>query len=211
MDEGACICRVRHSFRAVNREIASSDLGPNPVETLQHTTGDWTLNFLVFTLAITPLRKIFKLPELIRFRRMLGLFAFFYVCIAFSDLPRARPGLQRFGNVGRHREEKIHYGRVPCPGAADSAGGDFDGGDDPAIGREALAGAPSYDLYMRDSGSDSLLLAGEVRRAQAALLCVLGRDSSVVALVGCVFSRKRKCPSDGAAGSFRGGLKSTPN
>ena len=59
------------------------DLGINPVETLQHTTGDWTLRFLIFTLAITPLRKTFKLPELIRYRRMLGLFAFFYVVLHF--------------------------------------------------------------------------------------------------------------------------------
>jgi len=60
-----------------------NDLGINPVETLQHTTGDWTLRFLIFTLAITPLRKTLKLPELIRFRRMLGLFAFFYVLLHF--------------------------------------------------------------------------------------------------------------------------------
>jgi methionine sulfoxide reductase heme-binding subunit len=58
-------------------------LGANPVEFIQHDTGDWVLNFLVFTLAITPLRKLLNLPELIRFRRMLGLFAFFYVCLHF--------------------------------------------------------------------------------------------------------------------------------
>ena len=58
-------------------------LGANPVEFVQHATGLWTLRFLIFTLAITPLRKLLKLPELIRFRRMLGLFAFFYVCLHF--------------------------------------------------------------------------------------------------------------------------------
>ena len=58
-------------------------LGSNPVEFIQHATGLWTLRFLIFTLTITPLRKILKLPELIRFRRMLGLFAFFYVCLHF--------------------------------------------------------------------------------------------------------------------------------
>jgi len=63
--------------------LLRGDLGINPVETLQHTTGDWTLRFLIFTLAITPLRKTFKLPELIRYRRMLGLFAFFYVVLHF--------------------------------------------------------------------------------------------------------------------------------
>jgi methionine sulfoxide reductase heme-binding subunit len=59
------------------------ELTANPVEFYQHQTGDWTLRFLVFTLCITPFRKIFNLPELIRFRRMLGLFAFFYVCLHF--------------------------------------------------------------------------------------------------------------------------------
>jgi len=58
-------------------------LGANPVEFVQHATGDWTLRFLIFTLAISPLRKLLNLPELIRFRRMLGLFAFFYVCLHF--------------------------------------------------------------------------------------------------------------------------------
>src|SRR5215510_2457442 len=59
------------------------DLTANPVEFYQHQTGDWTLRFLVFTLCITPVRKLFNLSELIRFRRMLGLFGFFYVCLHF--------------------------------------------------------------------------------------------------------------------------------
>lgn len=54
------------------------ELTPNPVEFLQHQTGDWTLRFLVFTLCVTPFRKLLHVPELIRFRRMLGLFAFLY-------------------------------------------------------------------------------------------------------------------------------------
>lgn len=58
-------------------------LGANPVEKIQLTTGDWTLRFLVFTLCITPFRKLLNLPDLIRFRRMLGLFAFSYLCIHF--------------------------------------------------------------------------------------------------------------------------------
>lgn len=61
----------------------TGNLTANPVEYFQHTTGDWTLRFLVFTLCITPLRKLLKLPELIRFRRMLGLFAFTYGCLHF--------------------------------------------------------------------------------------------------------------------------------
>jgi sulfoxide reductase heme-binding subunit YedZ len=57
---------------------------PNPLEFIQHTTGDWTLRFLLITLTISPLRKLVRLPELIRFRRMLGLFAFFYACLHFT-------------------------------------------------------------------------------------------------------------------------------
>jgi len=57
---------------------------PDPLQFIQHGTGDWTLRFLVFTLAVTPLRQLLRLPELIRFRRMLGLFAFFYACLHFT-------------------------------------------------------------------------------------------------------------------------------
>ena len=59
-------------------------LTANPIEFITHATGDWTLRFLVITLCVTPLRKILGLPELIRFRRMLGLFAIFYACLHFT-------------------------------------------------------------------------------------------------------------------------------
>ena len=59
------------------------ELTANPVEFIQHFTGDWTLRFLLITLGITPLRRLLNIPDLIRFRRMLGLFAFFYVCLHF--------------------------------------------------------------------------------------------------------------------------------
>ena len=57
------------------------ELGANPIESITHRTGEWTIRFLMFTLAITPLRKLLGMPDLIRFRRMLGLFAFFYGCL----------------------------------------------------------------------------------------------------------------------------------
>ncbi|MFN7994544.1 MAG: protein-methionine-sulfoxide reductase heme-binding subunit MsrQ [Bryobacteraceae bacterium] len=60
------------------------DLGANPIEFITHATGDWTLRFLVITLAVTPLRKLLGLPELVRFRRMFGLFAFFCGCLHFT-------------------------------------------------------------------------------------------------------------------------------
>jgi methionine sulfoxide reductase heme-binding subunit len=57
------------------------DLGPNPLETITHFTGDWAIRLIVATLAITPLRKLLNVPDLVRFRRMIGLFAFFYGCL----------------------------------------------------------------------------------------------------------------------------------
>ncbi|MGC2446477.1 MAG: protein-methionine-sulfoxide reductase heme-binding subunit MsrQ [Candidatus Sulfotelmatobacter sp.] len=56
-------------------------LGANPIEFITHSTGDWTLIFLLITLAVTPLRKITRQYWLISYRRMLGLFAFFYGCL----------------------------------------------------------------------------------------------------------------------------------
>jgi sulfoxide reductase heme-binding subunit YedZ len=60
-----------------------SGLTANPIEFITRFTGDWSIRFLIFTLCITPFRKLLRLPELIRFRRMLGLFAFFYICLHF--------------------------------------------------------------------------------------------------------------------------------
>lgn len=53
-------------------------LGANPVDVITRTTGRWTLTFLLITLSVTPARKLLNAPWLVRFRRMLGLFAFFY-------------------------------------------------------------------------------------------------------------------------------------
>ena len=66
-------------WRALHGELTA-----NPIEFITHATGDWTLRFLVITLCVTPFRKILHLPELIRFRRMLGLFTFFYACLHFT-------------------------------------------------------------------------------------------------------------------------------
>jgi len=59
------------------------NLGANPLEVITHTTGDWTIRFLLITLGITPLRQLAKQYWLIQFRRMFGLFAFFYGTLHF--------------------------------------------------------------------------------------------------------------------------------
>ncbi len=59
----------------------NNELGINRIETVARYTGDWTLRFLVGVLCITPLRRLPGQSSLIRFRRMLGLFTFFYGCL----------------------------------------------------------------------------------------------------------------------------------
>jgi len=70
---------------------ATNHLGANPAEHLERATGDWTLRFLCITLAITPIRVVAGIPPLARFRRMLGLFTYFYVvlhllCYSWFDM-----------------------------------------------------------------------------------------------------------------------------
>jgi sulfoxide reductase heme-binding subunit YedZ len=63
--------------------IFYGDLGSDPIETITFATGDWTLRFLLITLAISPFRQWFGLSALLRFRRLLGLYVFFYACCHF--------------------------------------------------------------------------------------------------------------------------------
>jgi sulfoxide reductase heme-binding subunit YedZ len=70
---------VRLVWRAL-----TGHLGVNPIETITHSTGWWALTLLMATLAVTPLRRLFQQPWLLRLRRMLGLFVFFYVCLHFT-------------------------------------------------------------------------------------------------------------------------------
>ncbi len=70
----ACLVPLAALVARVLRHQATA----NPIEFVEHWLGDWTLRLLLATLAVTPLRKLLRLPRLVRFRRMLGLFAFFY-------------------------------------------------------------------------------------------------------------------------------------
>lgn len=62
----------------------TDNLGANPIEVITRSTGKWTLIFLLITLAVTPLRRLTGRQWLIKFRRMLGLYAFFYACLHFT-------------------------------------------------------------------------------------------------------------------------------
>jgi sulfoxide reductase heme-binding subunit YedZ len=70
---------LRLGWKALN-----SALGANPVQVITFSTGTWTLVFLLVTLSVTPLRKLTRQYWLIQYRRMLGLFAFFYGCLHFT-------------------------------------------------------------------------------------------------------------------------------
>ena len=72
------LCTVPAVALAVG--LATDSLGADPVEALEHATGQWGLRFLVATLAVTPLRRLAGLSFLAPYRRTLGLFAFFYIC-----------------------------------------------------------------------------------------------------------------------------------
>ncbi|HEY1305591.1 MAG TPA: ferric reductase-like transmembrane domain-containing protein, partial [Vicinamibacterales bacterium] len=65
--------------------LFEGDLGANPAETIQLQTGRWAFKFLLVTLAITPLRRLTKWNVLIQYRRMLGLFAFYYASLHFTS------------------------------------------------------------------------------------------------------------------------------
>ncbi len=67
----------------IARGVDRWSLGANPIEVITRSTGKWTLVFLLLTLSITPARTLLHQPWLVRFRRMLGLFAFFYVSLHF--------------------------------------------------------------------------------------------------------------------------------
>ena len=68
-------------FFLILYKIVFNKLGPEPVKEITHFTGEWTLLFIIFTLSMSPLKKITKLNIWISFRRMLGLFLFFYATL----------------------------------------------------------------------------------------------------------------------------------
>jgi sulfoxide reductase heme-binding subunit YedZ len=91
-------------FVLLVQRFRHDDLGADPVNTITHFTGDWALYLLLISLAVTPVRRLhMKLSNLIRFRRMLGLYAFFYATLHLAtyvllfsgyDLPTAIAGVK---------------------------------------------------------------------------------------------------------------------
>ena len=64
--------------------VIANRLGPDPAEALMHATGEWSLRRRALTLCVSPLRSWTGVPWVLKLRRMLGLYAFFYACVHFS-------------------------------------------------------------------------------------------------------------------------------
>ncbi|MBT8098880.1 MAG: sulfoxide reductase heme-binding subunit YedZ [Gammaproteobacteria bacterium] len=77
------LCLVPAALVVTDLFSITGDLGANPVEAMLDRFGNWGLRFVMIALAVTPLRRITGRNELLRFRRMLGLFAFFYILMHF--------------------------------------------------------------------------------------------------------------------------------
>jgi len=89
-------------------QFFTAGLGASPVEKILHRTGDWALNFLLITLAITPLRRLTGWAWLAKFRRMMGLFAFFYAFLHFMTYV----GLDQFFSWEAIVEDVVKHKRL---------------------------------------------------------------------------------------------------
>jgi hypothetical protein len=168
-------------------EAFTGGLGSNPTQFLEHATGDWTLRFVAITLSVTPLRKILGQPQLIRFRRMLGLFAFFYGFCHFSiyltfDQVFDLNGI--WADVMKRRYITVH-GRM-----------------DSQDGWKALGHAAPRDLFNRHRGSHPLLLAGEIGRPFASR--IRRGDGGSIGLACLCALRKTSPPRPGCDSRAQG-------
>ncbi len=137
--------------------------GANPIEFITHKTGDWTIRFLLITLAVTPLRGLLNQPQLIRFRRMLGLFAFFYGFLHFMTWV----WLDQFFDLGGMLKDVAKRPFITAgftafmlltPLAVTSTAGWVR-----RLGYRRWQNAAPADLFQRVGSGDSLLLASQIR------------------------------------------------
>src|SRR5688572_9659143 len=77
-----CFLPAAYLFYAVYLSYSGQNiLGPDPAKSLALQTGEWTIRILILALALTPIRYLFNWPLVWRFRRMIGLYAFFYASL----------------------------------------------------------------------------------------------------------------------------------
>ena len=147
------------------------DLGVNPVETITNHTGIWTLRLIAISLAVSPLRWLTGWNRIIQYRRMLGLFAFFYGSLHFLTYFVLDHSLVFAGLWDDVVKRPVHHGGLHRVRAADSAGGDLDAGVDPSPRRAQLEPATPARLRHGDAGRPALLVEGEARHVEPCPLC----------------------------------------
>ena len=140
---------VPRAARVSDLQPVSRYLGANPVETVTNTTGIWTLRFIVATLAITPLRWLTGINQLINYRRLIGLFAFFYGSLHFTTYFFLDHQFDFAGMWEDVRQAAVHHRRLHRVRPDDSAGAHLDDRVDPAAGRQELEPAAQADLHHR--------------------------------------------------------------
>ena len=128
-------------------------LGANPTEFATRTTGVLTLLFLILSLAVTPLRKALGLPWMIKFRRLLGLYAFFYGCVHLLTYVWLRAHRRRYPQAAVYHRR---HGELCDAGPACS---DFNSEEHQAAWWEAVEPASQAGLRCGSRRSDSLLHA----------------------------------------------------
>ena len=188
IDESARLqdCRFARCRRVARRSACSSPrsdrsricvygvfadtLGANPIDAITDETGTWTLRFLALTLLVTPLRKWTGWNPLIRFRRMLGLFAFFYGTLHFLTYLLLDQFFAFDEHRGRHRQAAVHHGGLHGVRADDPAGPHLHGRLDSAAGRQALEPAAPAGLSVGHRRRRALLVAGQERHLPSGAL-----------------------------------------
>lgn len=103
------LCLLPAAYLAYGVYLAFSGgedlLGPDPAQYLALETGEWAIRFLIASIAITPLRYLLNMPSLFRLRRMIGVYAYFYVCLHLLVFLWFLLGWQ-WGNIGREIAER---------------------------------------------------------------------------------------------------------
>ena len=188
----------------------TGNLSANPLSDITNGTGDWALRFLCITLGITPLRRISGWNGAITFRRMLGLFAFFYGGLHFltyvvldrlagldaSETNGVVDGLPRAGRSrgSRHPPATIHRRGLHRIRAHDPARGDVDDRHDPAPGRPPLASTSPADVRVVHRSRLALPVARQGRRSQTGRVRCGDCDPAYVSSVLGSHSRKTGIP-----------------
>ena len=178
-------------------------LGANPIEAITHGTGDDTLTFLLITLSITPLRRLTRQYWLINFRRMLGLFAFFYGTLHLMTYV----WLDKFFDVHAMladiaKRKFITAGMTAfalmIPLALTSTKWSIR-----KLGRKALAVTSSPDLFQCRRRGHSLHLAGQSRPEETAGVRNGARRAAAISDCGVGFVEIQRHPSKTAGGNNR--------